>query len=123
MAPPHVIDLTDSEGPNEFGAGRTPLQTVNNRAIAKRAPAPKKKAAPAKKTKAHVLIWHPHWGSEGGKKVKVMGVYSTKEKAMAAKEEIMNRYEECGHGDILVGGTFHDEIDLLIRPADCFLDA
>jgi hypothetical protein len=46
-----------------------------------------------------------------------MGVYPTKADAENAKRHIMSQYECCGHGDILVGGTWEDEIDLVIREA------
>ena len=44
-----------------------------------------------------------------------MGVYPTKAAAEDAKQNIMNQHECCGHGDILVGGSDEDEIDLVIR--------
>ena len=49
---------------------------------------------------------------------KVIGVYRSKEEAERKKEEVMSRYEQVGYGDILVGGTWDDEIDLLVRPAE-----
>jgi hypothetical protein len=91
MASPVVIDLTGPDETSQVGTERTPLQNINNRPIAKKTPTPKKKPVAAK-TKGHVLIWHPYYGTEGGKGLKIMGVYDTKEKALAAREVVMSRY-------------------------------
>jgi hypothetical protein len=49
------------------------------------------------------------------KALKIMGVYGTKDAAEQAKCKVMNEYDCCGHGDILAGDTWADEIDLVIR--------
>lgn len=99
------------------------------RAEAKRsAPAPAAAAAPAKKPKAaakgaragHALLWIP-FTCKGGKKARLVGVYDTKAQAQAAKERLMEQHDCCGHGDILVGGTWEDEISLVVLPAPLFL--
>jgi hypothetical protein len=41
------------------------------------------------------------------------GVYASKELAEAKREKIMAEHDCCGHGDISVGGTWEDEIDLV----------
>lgn len=50
-----------------------------------------------------------------------MGVYPSKEAAEEAKRQLMSRYMCCGHGDIIVGHTWEDEIDLVIREAPLHL--
>ncbi|CAM6111266.1 unnamed protein product [Calypogeia fissa] len=124
---PTLIDLTSEEGPSNLGTGagrgRSPLQVVSNRPIAKSKPAAKKKAVPLK-NKPHALLWIPHNGAKSRTwpTLKVMGVYSTKEKAMAERERVLSQCEESEHGDIGVGDTWHDEIDLIVKPAECFFD-
>jgi hypothetical protein len=79
----------------------------------------------AKKNQPHVLLWIPCAGKGQRKtwaKLKVMGVFSTKEKAEAKKAELMQEYECCGHGDIMIGGTWEDEIDLVVKPCELHLD-
>lgn len=49
---------------------------------------------------------------------RVIGVYSSKQIAEEKKDELMNRYDNCGHGDICVGGTCWDEIDLVVRAVE-----
>jgi hypothetical protein len=51
-----------------------------------------------------------------------MGVYPSKAAAEEAKKQIMSRHECYGHGDICVGGTWEDEIDLVIREAPLHLE-
>ncbi len=80
-------------------------------------PQPKKKTKP---TKAYCLIWvcthgkgrRSNWRK---KDLKIVDMYPSKSHAEEAKKEIMGEYECCGHGDILVGGCWDDEIDLVIR--------
>ncbi len=48
----------------------------------------------------------------------MIGVYASKAAAEAKKEDIMSRHTCCGHGDIVVGGTWEDEIDLVVRPCE-----
>ena len=52
-----------------------------------------------------------------------MGVYGSKAAAEQAKRNVMARHTCCGHGDILVGTRWDDEVDLVIRPAPVFLEA
>lgn len=48
----------------------------------------------------------------------MIGVYESKQAAENKKQELMSQYECCGHGDILVGWTWEDEIDLVVRPVE-----
>lgn len=74
-------------------------------------------------SKAFCLIWVCTHGkgrnrrSWRNKDLKIMGVYPSKADAENAKRRVMSQYDCCGHGDILVGGTWEDEIDLVIREA------
>ena len=53
------------------------------------------------------------------KNPKVIGVDGSKEEAEARKDQIIaENGGRCGHGDIVVGGGWEDEIDILIRPVD-----
>lgn len=94
---------------------------------------PTKAPKPLPKSKQpHVLIWVCHHGpgrgsgrGSGGwtqKSLRIVGVYSSKDAAEEKKESIMNNGEYIcgGHGDIVVGDCWDDEIDLLIRPAGEF---
>jgi hypothetical protein len=86
-------------------------------------PKPAKKSK--KKMKPHILLWVPTNGKGQRKawsQLKVMGVFPSKEKAQEKKDELMEKYETYGHGDICVGGTWDDEIDLVIKPCELFLD-
>jgi len=90
--------------------GQTKPSSTNNKKI-------------AKKDTAHVLLWIcSHGKGQGrtwsGKALRVIGVYSSKQMAEEKKDELMNRYDNCGHGDILVGGTCWDEIDLVVRAVE-----
>ena len=82
-----------------------------------------KAAAPKKKDKPHVLLWIcSHGKGQGrvwtGKSLRVIGVYGSKQQAENKKEELMNKYDCFGHGDICVGGSCWDEIDLVVRAAE-----
>jgi len=71
----------------------------------------------------HVLLWICTHGKGRSRDwtrsaLKVVGVYATKDDAQRKKDELMTQYDCCGHGDILVGGSWDDEIDLVIRPAE-----
>ena len=86
-----------------------------------------KQALKRKCDKPHCLIWVCHHGlgrarTWSNSKLKIIGVYPSKQKAEEAKEKVMSEYENCGYGDILVGDTWEDEIDLVIREAPTFLD-
>eukprot|EP01083_Nonionella_stella_P234662 825860_1 len=78
---------------------------------------PKKKMKP---TKAYSLIWVGTNGKGRRKQwrkkdLQIVGIYPTKAAAEEAKRKVMSQHECCGNGDILVGGTWEDEIDLVIR--------
>ena len=80
---------------------------------------PKKKAKPSK---AFSLIWVCTHGkgrrSAWRKKdLQIVGIYPTKNAAEEAKRNVMSKHQCCGHGDILVGGSWDDEVDLVIREA------
>ncbi len=54
--------------------------------------------------------------------MKIVGVYRNKNEAEDKKSEIKQQYPNCGHGDIVVGDSCWDEIDLVVRPAgECTL--
>mmetsp|Transcript_9257 Transcript_9257/g.13940 ORF Transcript_9257/g.13940 Transcript_9257/m.13940 type:complete len:146 (-) Transcript_9257:45-482(-) len=100
-----------------------PATTTAPRA-ATTAPAAKRvpKKVPKKDT-PHVLLWICGAGKGQGrnwkqKSLRVIGVYGTKEAAENKKITLMERYECCGHGDICVGDTWEDEIDLVVRPVE-----
>ena len=66
----------------------------------------------------HVVLWLPHHGKGRRKtwsKMRVLGVFATKKDADEHKRKVMQQHECCGHGDILVGGTWADEIDLIVK--------
>ena len=45
-------------------------------------------------------------------------MYATKEAAEDKKSQIMARSTCCGHGDIIVGSDWDDEIDLVVKPVE-----
>eukprot|EP00187_Rhodella_violacea_P020394 CAMPEP_0184735258 /NCGR_PEP_ID=MMETSP0314-20130426/61798_1 /TAXON_ID=38298 /ORGANISM="Rhodella maculata, Strain CCMP 736" /LENGTH=145 /DNA_ID=CAMNT_0027202291 /DNA_START=329 /DNA_END=767 /DNA_ORIENTATION=+ len=102
--------------------------TPANRALA--APAASRRTAaprPAKKIKKtekpHVLLRIATNGKGRGrvwkqKALRVIGVYADKLAAETKKEQLMEKSDCCGHGDILVGGSWEDEIDLVVRPIE-----
>ena len=82
---------------------------------------PSKKVS--KKETPHVLLWICSAGKGQGrqwkqKALRVIGVYASKEAAEQKKTDIMDRHTCCGHGDIVVGDTWEDEIDLVVRPIE-----
>lgn len=82
---------------------------------AKAKPKAKKAAVP------HALLWICTHGkgqsrSWKAKSLKVLGVYASKEEAQAKRHRVMSEHECHGHGDIIAGDTWEDEIDLEIRP-------
>ncbi len=86
-------------------------------------PAPK----PAKKGAPHALLWICTHGKGRGKNwkasaLKVLGVYASKEAAVAKRDQVMAKHEalrQCyGHGDICVGDNWDDEMDLVVRPCE-----
>lgn len=71
----------------------------------------------------HVLIWICHHGrgqskTWSKKSLHIVGVYKNKEEAEEKKKSVMSQHRQCGYGDIMVGGTCWDEIDLVVRPAE-----
>lgn len=82
----------------------------------------------AKKDVPHVLLWVPHNGTRGmcGDNewcgLEVIGVYKSKEAAELKREELLEEHDQCGEGDILVGDTWEDEVDLVVKPCELFLD-
>mmetsp|Transcript_29285 Transcript_29285/g.53714 ORF Transcript_29285/g.53714 Transcript_29285/m.53714 type:complete len:159 (+) Transcript_29285:193-669(+) len=79
---------------------------------------PKKKAKPST---AYSLIWicshgkGPYRKTWSKKGLQIVGIYATKGAAEEARRQVMSRHECHGNGDILVGCTWKDEIDLIIR--------
>ncbi len=95
----------------------TPVATTTTKTTTK------KPAKVALKDKPHVLIWVCHHGpGQNGKwtqkNLKIVGVYPNKSRAEQRKMEICNQHQQCGYGDIMVGGSWDDEIDLIIRPTE-----
>ena len=115
-----VIDLTGDEIPQKVSRKRaSPAAAPAGAAAAKK----KKSASAASKTKAHALLWICSAGKGQGrawkkKALRIVGVYKDKAAAEEKKRQIMERHTCCGHGDILVGGTWEDEIDLVVRPVE-----
>jgi ribosomal protein L44E len=108
-----------------------PVTKLSNRGVSRSATAttasnsqpPKKKAKP---TKVYTLIWvciHGRGKRQSWRKkdLKIEGIYADKNAAEEAKENIMSQHECCGYGDILVGGCWDDEIDLVIRESPLHL--
>ena len=73
----------------------------------------------------HVLLWVPHNGL-GRKKtwtdLKALGIFPNRAAAEAERVKVMGRYDNCGHGDILVGDCWDDEVDLVVKPCESFLE-
>jgi hypothetical protein len=86
------------------------------------------KKKPKKPSKGFALLWVAHNGrgnqsrSWRQKDLRVVGIYSSKALAEEAKERLMEQHDQAGYGDILVGGTWDDEIDLVIRDAPLFFE-
>lgn len=112
-----VIVIDDDEEPQQAA-----IPSSSKRPAKMMASKPKK----AKKDMPHVLLWVPHHGPTGARKswakLKAIGIFESKEAAEAKKASIMAQHDQCGYGDILVGNTFEDEIDLIIKPCELFLD-
>ena len=91
------------------------------------APAPAARVAqppaskPTKKNAPHALLWIAtnDWKAS---ELKVLGVYPSKEAAEAKRDQVMAEHDalgQCyGHGDICVGDSCDDEIDLVVRPCE-----
>lgn len=117
-----IIDLTE-EG------NKSTLQNIKNSKKHSVNPTSQSSLKPAKipkvanKDKAHVLLWICSHGKGQGKTwkknaLRVIGVYSSKENAERKKEQVMGNYGNYGHGDICVGDTWEDEIDLIVKPIE-----
>ena len=50
--------------------------------------------------------------------LRVIGIYPNKQAAEDKKAALMTQYDCCGHGDIVVGDTWEDEIDLVVESAN-----
>mmetsp|Transcript_27988 Transcript_27988/g.39425 ORF Transcript_27988/g.39425 Transcript_27988/m.39425 type:complete len:144 (-) Transcript_27988:136-567(-) len=103
----------------------TPSHSAKRSTVTPAKAKPSKKAT--KKQKSFALIWVGTNGKGRSQKwrqkdLKIVGVYGSKALAEVAKRNVMSQYENCGHGDILVGGCWDDEVDLVIREAPMFLD-
>eukprot|EP00978_Attheya_sp_CCMP212_P001794 scaffold3698_cov43-Attheya_sp.AAC.1 len=109
----------------------TPMPTSNRTTTTATTARKKTPAKKAKQQKAFCIIWVCAHGKGGRssrsskwkqKNLKIVGVYGSKALAESAKQELMSRHQCCGHGDIVVGPTWEDEIDLIIREAPLFMD-
>lgn len=138
MASSKTIDLTFSDEENSIppASGLTfsspaaqtkpaaiTTKTASSSVVTATKAPPKKKVKP---TKAYSLIWVCTHGkgrrsSWRQKDLKIVGVYSSKQAAEQAKEHVMTVNPAYGHGDICVGDTWEDEIDLVIREAPLHL--
>ncbi|KAI8845048.1 hypothetical protein BJ741DRAFT_573123 [Chytriomyces cf. hyalinus JEL632] len=85
------------------------------------------KGKPVKMENPHVLLWVPHNGLQEGDgndwyALDVIGVFPTEEAAAERLEELMNEHadEQFGNGHICVGGSWTDEIDLVVKPCAMF---
>ena len=115
-----VVDLTGDAQPGAAAALKRAAPAPTAAPAAPPAAKKPKAAAPAKPRAAHALLWIP-FTCKGGRKARLVGVYETKQAALAAKEKLMEQHDRCGHGDILVGDTWEDEISLVVLPAPLFL--
>jgi hypothetical protein len=137
-------DLPSSSGlkyiPSTTAAARPAASTTSTPAVAGVRTVPalsmvtpaNKTAAPPKKkqktaSKAFSLLWictHGKGRSKTWRKkdLQVVGVYPSKAAAEEAKKQVMSRHLCCGHGDICVGDTWEDEIDLVLREAPLHLE-
>ena len=114
------LDLTDdSTSAPAASSSNAKKRTID--AVAKPA---KKQAKPAKKETPHALLWICAAGKGQGrawkaKALKVIGIYKNKAAAEQKKEQLIDANGgECGHGDIVVGDSWEDEIDLVVRPVE-----
>ena len=94
--------------------------TLNSGITAATFPKPSKQAKVAKKETAQICAAGKGQGRQWkAKALKVVGVYASKAAAETKKAEIMSRHTCCGHdGDIVVGDSWEDEIDLVVRPCE-----
>ncbi len=77
---------------------------------------------PTKKNAPHALLWIATNGNWKASVLKVLGVYPPKEAAEAKRDQVMAKHDDLGqcygHGDICVGDSCDDEIDLVLRPCE-----
>lgn len=130
---PNLVNLLDNDdddsipGPVFLNPPAVAVQGIKRPAVAAvpvKKPATKK---PKKPSKGFALLWVCTHGkgqsrSWRQKDLKVVGIYPSKALAEEAKQKLMEKYARAGHGDIVVGGTWEDEIDLVIRDAPLFLE-
>jgi len=115
---PPIVDLTSSPVAKKSKISGLEATTTT---VCTLPPLTKKKISNKHSADAYALLWICTHGKGQGrnwkkKELKVIGIYATKDAAEARKEKLMTVYECCGHGDIVVGGTYDDEIDLVVRP-------
>lgn len=135
MADQAVIDLTEVSDhvlTHSAPASSVPIPAVvPSNTVSKKRPLPAQSTnAPkpptkkvSKKDNPHALLWICGAGRGQGrtwkqKALRVIGIYADKAGAERKKDELMSKYDCCGHGDIVVGGTWEDEIDLVVRPVE-----
>lgn len=121
------LDLTDDSEPvNHKRAFNSSERASSSSSSAPKVAKVAKATKVNKKNQPHVLLWICSHGKGQGRtwkqdKLKVLGVFPSKEAAENKKSDVMSQHDCCGHGDILVGGCWDDEIDLVIRPTELFL--
>ena len=122
-----TIDLTDSPDLKQPAAkkARTSEPSTKSSSSSSSTSSSAKARKPAKKSTAHALLWICAAGKGGqngrgwkSKSLKVIGVYASKDAAQAKKDAIMSVHQCCGNGDILVGDSWEDEIDLVVRAVE-----
>lgn len=118
LASPPAVAFMASNNSAKRSAPSVPAAS----AVAKKKP---KKQTKKKADLPHCLIWictHGKGQSRNWTKnsLRIVGVYSSKDAAEQAKRRVMEQHDCCGHGDILVGGSWDDEIDLVVREAPTF---
>ena len=117
----NTVDLTADSPPPPTISGSRKRPLADSLPSARIINKPAKKVH--KKETPHVLLWICAAGKGRGRNwiqraLRVIGAYSSKQAAEDKKEEVMSRYECCGHGDIIVGDSWEDEIDLVVRPIE-----
>jgi len=120
LSPPqgkNVVMSTTTTATKQPAEAPPPVAATAAAAATKKRKPTKVKAS----SKPHALLWICAAGKGRGntwkqKALKVVGVYSDKAAGEEKKREVMDQHDCCGHGDILVGRTWEDEIDLVVRP-------
>ena len=72
---------------------------------------PGKPPTPSRHAQARSKTWKK-------KALRIVGVYRDKAAAVEKQRQMMDSHTCCGHGDIIVGDTWEDEIDLVVRPVE-----